>query len=55
MVSMVDRMADQNATYLARRRGIHYYYTRRIPKELQKRLGKNKTPLLIFLPSLINL
>lgn len=28
MVSMV----DQNATYLTRRRGVHYYYARRIPK-----------------------
>ena len=42
MVSMVDQMVDQNATYLTRRRGVHYYYTRRIPKELQKRLGKER-------------
>ena len=42
MVSMVDQMVDQNATYLTRRRGVHYYYTRRIPKELQQRLGKKR-------------
>ena len=42
MVSMVDQMVDQNATYLTRRRGVHYHYTRRIPKELQKRLGKER-------------
>jgi len=42
MVSMVDQMVDQNATYLTRRRGLHYYYTRRIPKELQRRLGKER-------------
>ena len=42
MVSTVDQMAYQNATYLTRRRGVHYYYTRRIPKELQKRLGKER-------------
>jgi len=42
MVSMVDQMVDQNTTYLTRRRGVHYYYTRRIPKELQKRLGKKR-------------
>ena len=42
MVSMVDQMVDQNATYLTRRRGVHYYYTRRIPKELQKRPGKKR-------------
>ena len=42
MVSMVDHMVDQNATYLTRRRGVHYYYTRRIPKELQKRLGRER-------------
>ena len=42
MVSMVDHMVDQKATYLTRRRGLHYYYTRRIPKELQKRLGKER-------------
>lgn len=42
MVSMVDQMVDQNGTYLTRRRGVHYYYTRRIPKELQKRLGKKR-------------
>lgn len=42
MIPMVDHMVDQNATYLTRRRGVHYYYTRRIPKELQKRLGKER-------------
>lgn len=42
MVSMVDQMVDQNATYLTKRRGVHYYDTRRIPKELQKRLGKER-------------
>jgi len=42
MVSMVDHMVDQNASYLTRRRGVHYYYTRRIPKELQQRLGKTR-------------
>ena len=42
MVSMVNHMVDQNATYLTRRRGVHYYYTRRIPKELQQRLGKKR-------------
>jgi len=42
MVSMVDHMVDQKATYPTRRRGLHYYYTRRIPKELQKRLGKER-------------
>lgn len=42
MVSMVDQMVDQNATYLTRRRGVHYYYTRRTPKELQQRLGKKR-------------
>ena len=42
MVSMVDHMVDQNATYLTRRRGVHFYYTRRIPKELQQRLGKKR-------------
>ena len=42
MVSMVDQMADQNATYLTKRRSVHFYYTRRIPKELQKRLGKER-------------
>lgn len=42
MVSVVDQMVDQNAAYLTRRRGVHFYYTRRIPKELQKRLGKER-------------
>ena len=42
MVSMVNQMVDQTSTYLTRRRGLHYYYTRRIPKELQKRLGKER-------------
>ena len=42
MVSMVDQMVDQNATYLTKRRGLHYYYTRRIPKELQRRLGRKR-------------
>ena len=39
---MVDHMVDQNETYLTRRRGVHYYYTRRMPKELKKRLGKER-------------
>ena len=30
MVSMVDQMVDQNATCLTRRRGVHYYCTRRL-------------------------
>jgi len=47
MVSMVDQMVDQNATYLTRRRGVHYYYTRRIPKELRERLGKE--PIVVSL------
>ncbi len=42
MVSMVDQMADQNVKYLTERRGLHHYYTRRIPKELQRRLGKER-------------
>ena len=39
---MVDQMVDQNATYLTKRLGLHYYYTRRIPKELQRRLGRKR-------------
>lgn len=47
MVSMV----DQNATYLTKRRGVNFYYSRRIPKELQKRLGKKRVVVSLFFVS----
>ena len=47
MVSMV----DQNVIYLTRWRGVHYYYTRRIPKELQKRLEEQRGAVSLFFVS----
>ena len=51
MVAMDDQMVGQNATYLTKRRGVHYHYTRRIPKELQKRLGEQRIVISLFFVS----
>ena len=33
----VDQTVDQNSLYITNRKGV-YYYSRRIPKDLQKRI-----------------
>lgn len=42
MAKMVDQTVDPISTYITKRRGSHYYYTRRVPRELQRRLGKTR-------------
>ena len=37
----VDQTVDQNSLYITKRKGV-YYYSRRIPKDLQKRIGKKR-------------
>ena len=37
----VDHMVDQNCTYLFQRRST-YYYSRRVPKELQPKIGRQR-------------
>lgn len=37
----VDQTVDQNSLYITNRKGV-YYYSRRIPKDLQKRIGKKR-------------
>ena len=37
----VDQTVDQNSLYITNRKGV-YYYSRRIPKDLQKSIGKKR-------------